>query len=178
MLLDNPLTEHPTEQLEAIYLANLALFSQTGVAYQAWQHEPILDFETDARIAAELGWTAAPTKSLFMKIKGGGHCLLLTHRDSRLDSKLVKLILGKRVSVCSHDEMIAAIGCTPGAVCPFGLPSDVVMLVDPVLYQHDELMFTPGKPEITFAFASGDLDTLLGALPNKVIPLQAPQQTA
>ncbi|MCW8330563.1 YbaK/EbsC family protein [Photobacterium sp. SDRW27] len=159
------------DQLEAIYLKNLALFSQTGVEYQKWQHEPILDFETDARIAEELGWSAAPTKSLFMKIKGGGHCLLLTHRDSRLDSKLVKQVLGKRVSVCSHEEMITAIGCAPGAVCPFGLPENITLLVDPILYEHAELMFTPGKPEFTFAFATNQLDSLLAALPNKVIPL-------
>ena len=159
------------EKIETIYLNNLDLFRRTGVQYQQWQHEPILDFETDARIAEELGWTAAPTKSLFMKIKGGGHCLLLTHRDSRLDSKRVKQILGKRVSVCSHEEMIDAIGCAPGAVCPFGLPSPITLLVDPVLYRYEELMFTPGKPERTFAFASADLDALLEALPNQVLSL-------
>ncbi|PSU32642.1 YbaK/EbsC family protein [Photobacterium lutimaris] len=161
------------EKLEQIYLSNLALFGQTKVSYQQWQHEPILDFETDAKIANELGWTAAPTKSLFMRLKGGGHSLLLTHRDSRLDSKRVKQVLGKKVSVCSHEEMVEVIGCVPGAVCPFGLPEAISLLVDPVLYQHDELMFTPGKPELTFAFASRDLDKLLAALPNTVIPLPA-----
>lgn len=159
------------KNVDTIYQSNLALFRQTGIAYQAWEHEPVLDYETDARLSDELGWTAAPTKSLFMKMKGGGHSLLLTHKDSRLDSKLVKQALGKRVSVCTHDEMAAAIGCVPGAVCPFGLPEEITLLVDPVLYQHPELMYTPGKPEFTFAFASADLDTLLAALPNTVIPL-------
>ncbi|WP_299020528.1 YbaK/EbsC family protein [uncultured Photobacterium sp.] len=157
--------------LEAIYQKNINLFSQTGVDYQSWQHEPILDFETDARIAKEQGWTAAPTKSLFLKIKGGGHCLLLTHRDNRLDSKLVKQVLGKRVSVCSNEEMIEAIGCEPGAVCPFGLPDDIRILVDPVVFSYPELMFTPGKPNLTFAFASSSLMTLLEAMPNAVILL-------
>ncbi|PSW04737.1 YbaK/EbsC family protein [Photobacterium lipolyticum] len=159
------------EQLEAIYLNNLALFSKAGVGYQQWQHEPILDFETDQRISAELGITAAPTKSLFMKLKGGGHCLLLTHRDSRLDSKLVKSLVGKRVSICSNDEMVAAIGCEPGAVCPFGLPEHITLLIDPVLYSFDELMYTPGKPTMTFAFASDKLDVLLALLPNPQIQL-------
>lgn len=165
------------DQLEALYLQNIALFNETGVDFQEWQHEPILDFETDARIAEALGWSAAPTKSLFMKIKGGGNCLLLTHRDSRLDSKLVKQVLGKRVSVCSNNEMIEAIGCEPGAVCPFGLPEQVTLLIDPVLYQHNELMFTPGKPNITFAFATKQLDKLLAALPNQVIALPVEAET-
>ncbi|KLV06805.1 DNA-binding protein [Photobacterium aquae] len=159
------------DKLDEIYHANLALFSRAGVSYQQWQHEPILDFEADERIGKALGWTAAPTKSLFMKIKGGGHCLLLTHRDSRLDSKLVKQVLGKRVSVCTHDEMISAIGCAPGAVCPFGLPDDITLLIDPVVYSYQDLMFTPGKPDHTFAFASADLNHLLAALPNPVLPL-------
>ncbi|MGF1693565.1 YbaK/EbsC family protein [Photobacterium kagoshimensis] len=157
--------------LEQIYQTNIDLFNHANVPYQAWQHEPILDFETDARIAAELGWTAAPSKSLFMKIKGGGYCLLLTHRDSRLDSRLVKQVIGKRVSVCSNEEMVAAIACVPGAVCPFALPDDVIILVDPVVYLHQELMYTPGKPDYTFAFETKHLDTLLTALPNKVIRL-------
>lgn len=164
------------DQVEAIYLKNLALFNEAGVGYQQWQHEPILDFETDQRISSELGITAAPTKSLFMKLKGGGHCLLLTHRDSRLDSKLVKSLVGKRVSICSNDEMMAAIGCEPGAVCPFGLPEEVTMLIDPVLYSFDELMYTPGKPTMTFAFASNKLDTLLALLPNLQIKLPSVQQ--
>ena len=160
-------------QLEQLYQFNLALFANTEVAYQSWQHEPILDYEADAKMAEQLGWTAAPSKSLFMKIKGGGHCLLLTHRDSRLDSKLVKNLIGKRVSVCNNEEMQAAIGCEPGAVCPFGLPEDVIILVDPVLYLHLEMMYTPGKPDYTFAFATKDLDTILAALPNHIIRLPA-----
>lgn len=159
--------------LEQIYQTNINLFNQADVPYQAWQHEPILDFETDARIANELGWTASPSKSLFMKIKGGGHCLLLTHRDSRLDSKLVKQVVGKRVSVCSNDEMVAATGCVPGAVCPFALPEEVILLVDPVVYLHQELMYTPGKPDYTFAFETKHLDALLTTLPNQVIRLPA-----
>lgn len=160
-----------SDRQNIIYQNNLSLFQQTGVGYQSWQHEPILDYETDAKLAETLGWTAAPTKSLFLKLKGGGHSLLLTHKDSRLDSKQVKQALGKRVSVCSHEEMIEAIGCAPGAVCPFGLAESITLLVDPVLYQHPELMYTPGKPEYTFAFASADLDALLIALPNPVIRL-------
>lgn len=161
------------EKIEHIYQSNLDLFSQANVSYQQWQHEPILDFEADERIGKELGWTAAPTKSLFMKVKGGGYCLLLTHRDSRLNSKLVKQVLGKRVSVCTHEEMIDAIGCAPGAVCPFGLPADITLLVDPVVYRYQDLMFTPGNPDMTFAFASADLDRLLAALPNQVLSLPA-----
>ncbi|PSU46037.1 DNA-binding protein [Photobacterium frigidiphilum] len=176
MSLSNELVEASSpNKIDQIYQINIDLFTQAGVHYQAWQHEPILDFDTDQRISDELGITAAPTKSLFMKLKGGGHCLLLTHRDNRLDSKLVKSLVGKRVSICSNEEMIAAIGCEPGAVCPFGLPNHVTLLIDPVIYSYPELMFTPGKPEVTFAFASNQLDSLLARLTNQIIHLPVQQ---
>ncbi|PSV42250.1 YbaK/EbsC family protein [Photobacterium indicum] len=172
MSLSNELVEASSpNKIDQIYQINIDLFTQAGVHYQEWQHEPILDFDTDQRISDELGITAAPTKSLFMKLKGGGHCLLLTHRDNRLDSKLVKSLVGKRVSICSNEEMIAAIGCEPGAVCPFGLPEHVTLIIDPVLYGFNEIMYTPGKPTSTFSFAGAKLDSLLALLPNPQIQL-------
>lgn len=164
----------PTEQqkkLDTLYQANWTLFNQAGIPYQEWQHEDILDFTTDTIVAERLGWTAAPTKSLFLKIKGGGYCLLLTHRDNRLNSKQIKQAIGKRVSVCSDEEMIEQIHCVPGAVCPFALPQHITLLVDPDIYNYQEIMFTPGKPDHTFAFATEQLPLLLGQLNNPVVLL-------
>lgn len=70
-----------------IYQRCAELFKHTGVQYAEWQHEPILDYATDARLATEFGWTAQPTKSLFLRCKNGMNALLFTHRDHRLDSK-------------------------------------------------------------------------------------------
>lgn len=144
------------------------LFKHTGVQYAEWQHEPILDYATDARLATEFGWTAQPTKSLFLRCKNGMYALLLTHRDHRLDSKKMKLLLGQRSSICSDSEMSQMTGCVTGAVCPFALPSLVPIVVDKALLCMDEIMFTPGLPERTFAFAAGELPLLLAALPNQV----------
>lgn len=154
--------------LEQIHQHCISLFERAEVPFQRWQHEPILDFATDARLAEALGWQAAPTKSLFLRCRDGRHALLLTHRDSRLDSRRVKALLGSRPSLCSDEEMSEVTGCLPGAVCPFALPAHIPLLVDPALLSHDELMFTPGLPEWTFAFASTKLPTLLNALPNPV----------
>ena len=152
--------------LQAIHARCVALFNETRVGYQAWQHEPILNYETDTRVGRALGWTAEPTKSLFLRCKDGSHALLLTHRDSRLDAKRVKALLGQRVSVCADEEMQAVTGCLPGALCPFALPAHIPLLVDPALVALRSLMFTPGLPEQTFAFAAADLPALLAALPN------------
>ncbi|MDD1782946.1 YbaK/EbsC family protein [Enterovibrio sp. ZSDZ35] len=160
-----------TQSLERILERNVALMAQCSVAYQSWQHEPILDFATDERIGIELGWQATPTKSLFLSFKNGEYALLLTHRDARLDSKKTKALMGKRPSIATDEEMIAQLGCVPGAVCPFGMPSSIPLIVDEVLFSFEELMYTPGPPEYTFAFEANCLSRLLSALPNPVLIL-------
>ncbi len=133
-------------QLQALYQCNVNLLEDAGIKWQSWQHEPILDFETDARIAAELGWTATPTKSLFLKLRDGRYCIYLTERDNRLDSKALKQLLGSRPSVCSSETMQQVLGCVPGAVCPFGYDSNVLLVVDTTLFSYDSICWTPGLP--------------------------------
>ncbi|WP_414931862.1 YbaK/EbsC family protein [Vibrio europaeus] len=158
-------------KLDAIYQFNKQLLEQLNVDYQEWQHEPILDFATDERVAEQLGWTGTHSKSLFLKLKGSGYALLLTDKDSRLDTKGIKALTGKRPSIVSNEEMIEQIGCVPGAVCPFGLPTEVEIIVDSKLYQHDEILYTPGKPEVTFGIPANQLKTVLSSLENKVLEM-------
>lgn len=159
------------EQLEQIYQYNLDLLQQLEVSFEEWRHEPILDFATDVRVAEQLGWTGTHSKSLFLKLKGGRHALYLTHKDARLDSKAMKQVLGKRPSICSDEEMIALLGCVPGAVCPFGIPEHIEIVVDSTLYQHSEILYTPGHPELTIGIAGSSLPKLLQAIPNSVIEM-------
>ncbi len=148
-------------RLETIFQNTVGLFDQAEVSYQSWDHEPILDFETDSIVAKRLGWTAEPTKSLFLKLRDGRYAIFLTHRDARMDSKKIRALLGSRPSVCSDEEMIEQLGCVPGAVCPFGLPEMVLLVVDHKLLDCQELMFTPGYPEKTFSCAAESLPQLL-----------------
>ncbi|KJY83547.1 DNA-binding protein [Vibrio galatheae] len=158
-------------KLEEIYQFNKRLLEQLNIDYQEWQHEPILDFETDERIAKELGWSGTHSKSLFLKLKGAGYALLLTDKDSRLDSKGVKARTGKRPSIVSNEEMTEKIGCVPGAVCPFGLPTEIDIIIDTQLYQHSEILYTPGKPDVTFAIPAAQLPAVLNQLDNQVLEM-------
>ena len=79
--------------LDAIHDFNRQLL--TDLPHQRFEHEPILDYATDERVKARLGWQAEFSKTLFLKFKDGRFALLLTHRDGRLDSKAVKAALGQ-----------------------------------------------------------------------------------
>ncbi len=161
------------DSLEHIYQRNISLLTSLGIHYTEWKHEPILDFDTDVKVAQRLGWTGTHSKSLFMKIKGGGYALYLTDKDTRLDSKAMKELLGKRVSIVSDEEMTQAIGCVPGAVCPFALPKEIPIIVDSRLFTHQELLYTPGHPEVTIGFVGNRLPILLDALPNPIIEMHS-----
>lgn len=158
-----------TNRTQEIYQINREILHHLSISYQQWQHEPILDFATDERVAQQLGWTGTHSKSLFLKKKGGGFALFLTDKDSRLDKTQLKQLLGKRTSICSNNEMIEEIGCLPGAVCPFGLPKDITLVVDSRLFALEEILYTPGLPDWTFAVSGADLRLLLTTLPNQVI---------
>ena len=159
------------ESLEKIHQLNRERFNALSIPFREWQHEAILDFETDIKVAAQLGWTGTHTKSLFLKLKGQGYAVYLTDKDSRLDSKQIKAMTGKRPSICSDDEMVEQLGCVPGAVCPIGLPEHVTIIVDTALYQHDELLYTPGLPEFTFGFAGSELKRMLLAGSNTLLEI-------
>ncbi|MGY0217461.1 YbaK/EbsC family protein [Endozoicomonadaceae bacterium StTr2] len=148
-------------RLEQIYQNNIRLLEKAGVQWEQWTHEPILDFETDMRIAAEMGWTATPTKSLFLRLKDGRYCIYLTEKDNRLATQAIRQLLGSRPSVCNSKVMEDVLGCIPGAVCPFGHDPSIELVVDRNLLTHDSLHWTPGLPEYTFAIAGHTLELLL-----------------
>jgi Ala-tRNA(Pro) deacylase len=159
------------ETLEQLYRYNVDLLTQLDIQFTQWQHEPILDFATDILVAKRLGWTGTHSKSLFLKLKGGGYALYLTEKDNRLDGKLIKSLLGKRPSVCGDREMTEQLGCVPGAVCPFGIPAEIPIIVDTGLYQTEELLYTPAKPEFTIGFSGSYLKRLLNHIENRVFEL-------
>ncbi len=158
--------------LDAIHDFNRQLL--TDLPHQRFEHEPILDYATDERVKARLGWQAEFSKTLFLKFKDGRFALLLTHRDGRLDSKAVKAALGAKPSICTADEMQTEIGCLPGAVCPFLPRADIPLLVDTVLMNHHAFTWTPGHPEQTFLLETTHLAGLLARLPCDVSYLPAP----
>ncbi|NVD05622.1 YbaK/EbsC family protein [Vibrio sp. JPW-9-11-11] len=158
-------------QLDRIYRFNIDLLNQLNISFTEWQHEPILDFTTDERVAKRLGWTGTHSKSLFLRLKGAGYALLLTDKDSRLDSKAIKVLTGTRPSIVDDQQMTEVTGCVAGAVCPFGLPSEIAIIVDTRLYQQQEILYTPGKPEVTLGIAGQDLIPVLNQLDNPILEM-------
>ncbi|OCH38080.1 YbaK/EbsC family protein [Aliivibrio fischeri] len=157
-----------SNNIKKLFEENINLFLKLGIDYEKYTHKAITNYETDLEVSKQFGWTAAPSKSLFLKSKKGNCYLFLTHRDVRLDSKRIKDITGERVSVCSNDELISLTGFIPGAVCPFIVKKDITIIFDGTLLEHKQIMFTPADPTCTLIIKSEDIVEIFEYMENKI----------
>lgn len=126
-------------------------------------HEPILDFETAAKVDAKLGFYGHETKSLFLKGKSGKYYIYITLMEERMDSKLIKELVGEKVSMVSGEEMIALTGMEPGCMTPFGLKDGLIeaLIVDSKIYQESKLILAFGTSRMSMEIKSSELKILL-----------------
>ncbi|MGG2094739.1 YbaK/EbsC family protein [Bacillus sp. S13(2024)] len=152
-----------------MYEEVISLLHETNVLYEKFEHEPVLDYETDRIVRERLGLEGEPSKSLFMKTKSGTYYVFFTLEGTRLDMKQMKELIGTRVSLCSSDELREKTGCLPGCVAPFGYTKDVTIIVDPSIYQYEKILISPGVPEVTISLSTAELHKLLSTCGNTVL---------
>lgn len=127
-------------------------------------HEPILNYETANKVDEELGLTGIETKTLFLKSKkGNNYYLFITLASERMDSKLLKNILGEKITMVTGDEMIELTGMQPGCMTPFGLKEGLIQkaVVDPKIYKEEKLILAFGSETMSVEMTSEDLKTIL-----------------
>ncbi len=123
-----------------------------------FEHEPVLDYETDRIVRENLAYKAPQVKSLFFKIKVWRLLrIFFTLEGTRLNRGEMKELSGERLSLCSPDELRDKTGCTPGCVAPFGYSHDVTIIVDNAIYTYDKILITPGVPEFTIELSTEEL---------------------
>lgn len=136
-------------------------------------HEPILNYETAAKVDEELGLTGTETKTLFLKSKAGNYYLFITLATERMDSKLLKSLFGEKINMVSGDEMIELTTMQPGCMTPFGLKEGLIksIVVDPKIYNEDKLILAFGSETMSMEITPEDLKTLLEHEHKNIIPL-------
>jgi len=135
-------------------------------------HEPILNYETAAKVDEELGLTGIETKTLFLKSKTNNYYLFITLATERMDSKLIKSLLEEKVNMVSGDEMIE-LTIQPGCMTPFGLKDGLIktVIVDQKIYKENKLILAFGSETMSMEILPEDLKTLLESLYENIIPL-------
>ncbi|MBO1623735.1 MULTISPECIES: YbaK/EbsC family protein [Bacillus] len=152
-----------------MYEEVISLLHKTNASYEKFEHEPVLDYETDRVVRERLGLQGTPSKSLFLKSKSGSYYVFFTLEGTRLERNEMKEITGERLSICSPDELREQTGCIPGCVAPFGYSQDVTIIVDHSVYAYDKILITPGVPEFTIELSTEELKKILSTCQNTVL---------
>ncbi|MCI9110433.1 MAG: YbaK/EbsC family protein [Bacilli bacterium] len=136
-------------------------------------HEPILNYETAAKVDEELGLTGTETKTLFLKSKTDNYYLFITLATERMDSKLLKNILGEKINMVSKEEMTELTNMQPGCMTPFGLNEGLIksIVVDPKIYNEEKLILAFGSETMSMEITPNDLKTILEDTYKIIIPL-------
>ena len=158
------------EILETKSAAIRAFMDEKGIAYEWYEHKPVLSYEDAEEVAAEVGYTGTESKSLFLRgKKTGGYYIFFTVQGEKMDAKLIKELTGEKTSVCSGAEMQEVLGCFPGCVSPFGHEDSVTLIIDELVYDTEKLVFSPGVPNKTVVIRTADLKTILDAQTCRVL---------
>lgn len=127
-------------------------------------HEPILNYETANKVDEELGLTGTETKTLFLKSKkGDNYYLFITLASERMDSKLLKNVLGEKINMVIGDEMIELTGMQPGCMTPFGLKDGLIqkIVVDPKVLNEEKIILAFGSETMSVEMTPDDLKLIL-----------------
>lgn len=149
------------------------LIEELGLTPRIVTHEPILNYETAEKVDEELGLTGIETKTLFLKGKSGKYYLFITLASERMDAKVIKNLVGEKVSMVSGDEMIELTGMQPGCMTPFGLKDGLIesVVVDPKLDSEEKLILAFGSETMSVEMTPKDLETILSSVYDNIIEL-------
>ena len=93
-----------------------SILSELQIPYQMLRHYPVYTIEEAKLVSQNIAGLGC--KCLFLKAKKA-YYLLLAGEDTPVDLKALGDILGiKRLHLASPEDLLAILGCTPGAVTP------------------------------------------------------------
>lgn len=77
-------------------------------------------------------------KSMLFKFpKDGGHVMIVTSGDTKIDNRKFKSYFNVKPSICPSDEMVELTGHTLGGNCPFALKNLIDVYIDESLKRFD-----------------------------------------
>ncbi|MDZ3952301.1 YbaK/EbsC family protein [Bacillus thuringiensis] len=152
-----------------MYNQVIQLLEKAGIPYLQYEHEPNLNYDTDREIRNRFNLEGVPSKSLFLKDKSRNNYVFVTIEGEKLDSKFMKELIGKRISICSEAELTEKTSCVPGCVAPFGYQDEITLVIDKKIYDYNKFLLSPGVPELTIEIHTQDIDKILAIVENNIL---------
>lgn len=159
--------------MSTVYQNIKALLDQNQISYQEFDHEPILSYEDAEREKTRLHWQGIESKNVFMVGNDHNYYIYVTFQGEKVDFKLLKELLGVKLSIASTEDVKTVAECVPGCVSPFGFSEKIIIVVDPKIFTHTDYLFSPGVTTKTMQLNIQELKPIFEKLPNKVLFLAA-----
>lgn len=148
-------------------------------SYLDEQNIQVLEFEqetaTSESAALAVGCSAAEIAKTLLFIVGGKPVVVVTCGDTKVKSSPLKQASGLtgKVKFPQTEEVIFHTGYTPGGVCPFLLPDDLKVLLDPSMARFDTVYAAAGNCHTAVPVNLNQLKELTGGEITKVCELIA-----
>jgi Ala-tRNA(Pro) deacylase len=155
--------------LNTLYQKNIEILKKLNIEFKEFDHEPILDYQTAKKVREELNMIGTESKNLFLKSKDDKYYLLLTIEGKKADFDKLKQIIGKRVSLASPGELKEKTGCIPGCATPFGNNTEITIIFDDEILNHEKWLYSPGYPNKTIELETKYIPQILDSMGNEII---------
>ena len=139
-----------------------AALEEIGIPHQVFRHEgPIRSLE---QAAAERGQQPQQVvRSILFRLGEGEYAMVLVAGPQQISWKALRQHLGRsRLTMASKDEVLAVTGYPIGAVAPFGMPTELPILVDQSVLDQDEISMGSGVRGVGIIMQRADLMRALG----------------
>jgi len=136
------------------------------IAYQLYEHAPLMTVQQGLSIIAELGIPGAIIKNLFLKDDHKNLYLVSATSDTRIDLKTFGKALNiKNIRFADATLLSTHLGVQPGSVTPLALINDanstVQMILDANVLQQQYIQIHPLQNDATIVITPPDLINFL-----------------
>jgi Cys-tRNA(Pro) deacylase len=136
--------------------ASLAL-EKLNIPHRVFHHEkPLLSFE---QAAAERNQRPEQiVRSILFQAKPGEFVMVLVAGREQVDWRKLRQLVGRsRVRMATEEEVLEVTGFRIGTVSPFGMRSQVKVLIDESVLKEEEVSLGSGVRQMAIIMKSADL---------------------
>lgn len=139
----------------------IKLLKDNNCWYETFEHEPVRTSEEAAKVRT--GYTQHQgAKSMIIKIKSKEEnkkfAMVVLPGDLHFDSAKVKKIFKVKDFRLATEEEVSNLtdGVQPGGVPPFGNLFNLQVIIDPIIFENEKMIFNAGDRKFSVAMLSQD----------------------
>ena len=135
------------------------LLDREGAPYRIVEHVP--EGRTELIAAIRGNRLEQAIKSIVVQVritrKENRYCLANVPGHRRVDLEAIRALFNaSSVGVANRDKAEALTGCVIGAIPPFSLNEQLLMLADPLVQENEQVVFNAGRLDRSIFMGSAD----------------------